>query len=75
MEVASFYFRHAAQSKRVFSSQVIVMSNDPADRDLAILVRHLTDSGRHQKAQRVSHRLGDGSEMGGLLDITGLTIV
>ena len=31
-------------------SQVLVMSSDPADRDLAILVRHLTDSGRHQKA-------------------------
>eukprot|EP00913_Durusdinium_trenchii_P003813 g3530.t1 len=36
---------------------VIVMSNDPADRDLAILVRHLTDSGRHQKDIRIEHAL------------------
>ena len=27
------------------------MSSDPADRELALLVRHLTDSGRHQKAR------------------------
>lgn len=31
---------------------VVVMSNDPADRELALLVRHLTDSGRHQKVSK-----------------------
>lgn len=33
------------------------MSSEPADRDLAILVRHLTDSGRHQKDVRIDMAL------------------
>ncbi|CAL1130334.1 unnamed protein product [Cladocopium goreaui] len=36
---------------------VLVMSSEPADRDLAILVRHLTDSGRHQKDVRIDMAL------------------
>eukprot|EP00435_Cladocopium_sp_Y103_P003361 s3235_g1.t1 len=49
-----FHFQRPQNCQR---GGVLVMSSDPADRDLAILVRHLTDSGRHQKDVRIDMAL------------------